>query len=140
MFLAKHWGAEVVASDISPIAIDAIRKNAAANEVDLKVVQSDLFEEIDEKDFDLIIFNAPLIDKAPENNVERYSLCDPGGQITRAYLQDAGAFLKRTGMAIVSISSNSAYEALDDIELRMKIVGFELSYSGFWWAIVGAEL
>jgi release factor glutamine methyltransferase len=140
LFLAKHWGAEVVASDISPTAIDAIRKNAAANDIEIKIVQSDLFEEIDEKDFDLIIFNAPLIDKSPENNVERFSLCDPGGQITRAYLQDSARFLKKTGMAIVSISSNSAYEALDDVDLSMKIIGFELSYSGFWWAIVGAEL
>ncbi len=140
LYLAKYWGAEVVASDISETAIEAMRKNAAANDVRIKTVKSDLFENIDEENFDLIIFNAPLIDKAPENNVERYALCDPGGQITRAYLQEAGRFLKESGMAIVSISSNSAYEALDDIDLKLKIVGFELSYSGFWWAIVGAQL
>ena len=140
LYLAKHWRAEVVASDISETAIDAIRKNAVANDVKIKTIQSDLFEKIDDKDFDLIIFNAPLIDKTPENNVERYSLCDPGGYITRAYLQEAARFLKKTGMAIVSISSNSAYEALDGVDLRMKVVGFELSYVGFWWAIVGAEL
>jgi methylase of polypeptide subunit release factors len=139
LYLAKYWRAEVVASDISADAIAAVEKNAAANGVKIRTIQSDLFEGIDEGDFDLIIFNAPLIDKAPENNVERYSLCDPGGHITRAYLQQAGRFLKRSGMAIVSISSNSAYEALDDVDLRLKVVGFELSYSGFWWAIVGAE-
>jgi methylase of polypeptide subunit release factors len=140
LYLAAHWKAEVVASDISLDAIESIRKNAATNGLSIKTVNSDLFEKIDEKDFDLIIFNAPLIDKEPENNVERYSLCDPGGHITRAYLQEAGRFLKKTGMAIVSISSNSAYEALDHIDLRLRIIGFELSYSGFWWAIVGAEI
>lgn len=140
LYLAKHWGAEVVASDISPVAVESIRRNARANDVEIKAVQSDLFEKIEERGFDLIIFNAPLIDKEPESSVERYSLCDPGGQITRAYLREAGRFLKKSGMAIVSISSNSAYEALDDIDLRLRVVGFELSYSGFWWAIVSAEL
>jgi hypothetical protein len=43
-------------------------------------------------------------------------------------------------LIIVSISSNSAYEVLEDIPMTFKIVGFELSYSGFWWAVVGAEI
>jgi hypothetical protein len=55
-------------------------------------------------------------------------------------LRGARGFLKKGGMAIVSICSNSAYEVLDNIGLKLKIVGFELSYSGFWWAVVGAEI
>ena len=139
LYLAAHWNARVIASDISPVAIESVRKNAASNGLQIETIKSDLFEKIEEKDFDLIVFNAPLIDKEPENNVERYSLCDPGGRIMQAYLQGARRYLKKGGMAIVSICSNSAYEVLDDIDLRLKVIGFELSYSGFWWGIVGAE-
>jgi HemK-related putative methylase len=139
LYLAAHWKADVTASDISPLAIETIRKNAATNGVAVKTVESDMFANIEENNFDLIIFNAPLIDKEPENNVERYSLCDPGGQITEAYLSQVGDFLKKDGLAIVSICSNSAYEVLENIDLKLRIVGFELSYSGFWWAIVGAQ-
>jgi HemK-related putative methylase len=140
LYIAAHWNAKVVASDISPMAIETIEKNAAANGLKIETVNSDLFENIQEREFDLIIFNAPLIDKEPENNVERYSLCDPGGHITQSYLQGAGRFLKKGGMAIVSICSNSAYEVLDDVDLNLKVIGFELSYSGFWWGIVGAKV
>jgi HemK-related putative methylase len=137
--IAAHWKAKVVASDISSVAIETIEKNAAENGLNIETINSDLFENIKENDFDLIIFNAPLIDKEPENNVERYSLCDPGGHIMRSYLQEAGQFLKKGGMAIVSICSNSAYEALDDLDVNLRVIAFELSYSGFWWGIVAAK-
>jgi release factor glutamine methyltransferase len=140
LYIAAHWDSKVVASDISSIALDSVRKNAALNGLTVETIQSDLFENINEKDFDLIIFNAPLIDKKPENSIEKNSLCDPGGRITDAYLTQAKKHIRQSGLIIVSICSNSAYEVLEDVPLKFKIVGFELSYSGFWWAVVGAEL
>ena len=96
-------------------------------------------EKIDEKDFDLIIFNAPLVDKNPENDIEKFSLCDPQGKITETYLRQARRHVSRDGLIIFSICTNSAYEVLDTIDLDYSIVGFELAYSGFWRAIVGAR-
>ena len=63
----------------------------------LTAFQSDLFEKIDEKDFDLIVFNTPLVDKNPENDIERYSLCDPQGRITESYLRQARRTCRRMG-------------------------------------------
>jgi methylase of polypeptide subunit release factors len=109
------------------------------NNVDLTAFQSDLFEKIDEKDFDLIVFNTPLVDKNPENDIERYSLCDPQGRITESYLRQARRHVSKDGLIIFSICNNSAYEVMDAIDLNYEIVGFELAYSGFWRAIVGAR-
>ena len=126
-------------TDISPIAVEATIANARLNNLTLTAFQSDLFEEIDEKDFDLIIFNTPLVDKSPENDIERYSLCDPHGRITESYLRQARRHVSKDGLIIFSICNNSAYEVLDPIDLDYQIVGFELAYSGFWRAIVGAR-
>jgi HemK-related putative methylase len=139
LYLAKYWDSKVTASDISPVAVEAIRKNAELNDIKLDIVLSDLFESIDDDDFDLIVFNTPLIDKEPENSVEKFSLCDPGGRITELYLSEAAKHVTKNGMILVSICSNSAYEVLDDLDLTFEIVGFELSYSGVWWAVVGAR-
>jgi release factor glutamine methyltransferase len=139
LYIAAKWKSRVVASDISPLAIEAMKKNAELNGLSISYVHSDLFDNIEERDFDLIIFNAPLIDKEPENNIEKYSLCDPGGRIIGSFLRQAGRYLSKDGMIIVSICRNTAYEVLDDIDLKFKIIGFEMSYSGFWWAIVGAR-
>jgi release factor glutamine methyltransferase len=139
LFLAANWTSRTVATDISPIAVEATIANAKLNNVTLTAFQSDLFEKIEEKDFDLIVFNTPLVDKNPENDIERYSLCDPNGQITEAYLRQARRHVSKDGLIIFAICNNSAYEVMDAIDLHYQIVGFELAYSGFWRAIVGAR-
>src|SRR5271157_1088341 len=60
LFMAANWTSRVVAADISPIAVEATVANAKLNNVTLTAFQSDLFEKIDERDFDLIVFNTPL--------------------------------------------------------------------------------
>ena len=141
LYVAARWdGVALKASDISPLAVEAIKHNAAQNDLEIDVVQSDMYERIPKRKYDLIVFNAPLIDKLPENAIEQYSLCDPNGTITRAYLRGAEQYLAEDGLAIVSICRNSAYEVLNSIDLRYSVVGFEISYGGFWRAIVGASL
>lgn len=138
--IASNWRCRVVASDISPEAVEAVKHNAALNGLKIDIVKSDLFENIEERDFDLIIFNTPLIDQEPETSIERYSLCDPEGRIVGAFLRQARNHVKRSGLIIFSLCSNSAYEVMDDVALRFRIVALELGYSGFWRAIVGAEV
>lgn len=139
LYIAARWNASITASDISPAAIEAIKHNAELNGLSVEIIESDLFERIPPQKFDLIIFNAPLIDKMPENAIEQYSLCDPNGVTTRSFLRGAKRFLAKNGLAIVSICRNSAYEVLKDVDLKFSVVGFELSYGGFWRAIVGAR-
>ena len=140
LFIAANWTSRTVATDISPIAVQATLDNAELNNLTLTAFQSDLFEKIDERNFDLIVFNTPMIDKNPENDIEKYSLCDPHGHITESYLRQARHHVSRDGLIIFSICNNSAYEVLDGIDLDYSIVGFELAYSGFWRAIVGARV
>ncbi len=80
-----------------------------------------------------------MIDKTPENDIEKYSLCDPHGLITENYLRQARHHVSKDGLIIFSICNNSAYEVMDAIDLDYSIVGFELGFSGFWRAIVGAR-
>ena len=119
LFMAARWKCEVTASDISPEAIESVKKNALRNHIEIKTLTSDLFEKIEEKDFDLIVFNTPLIDKKPENSIEKYSLCDPEGRIVGAFLRDAGRYIKKNGLIIFSLCSNSAYEVMDGVDLQI---------------------
>ncbi len=138
--IASQWACRVVASDISSDAVATVKRNAEQNNLEIEIIRSDLFNSIKEDQFDLIIFNAPLIDKQPESSIEKYSLCDPEGRIVGSFLLQARNHLKRGGLIIFSLCSNSAYEVMDDLTLRFRIVALELGYSGFWRAIVGAEI
>jgi methylase of polypeptide subunit release factors len=139
LFVANRWKGHVVATDISDEAIRSIHNNCDLNKISLNVIRSDLFDSVDEREFDLVVFNVPLIDKEPEDDLERANLCDPGGRILRRFLENVGGFLARDGLVIFSVCSNTAYEALDGINLSFRIIGLELVGDGFWRAIVGAE-
>jgi release factor glutamine methyltransferase len=62
---AKHGG-RVTATDVCAEALDLTRENATTNEVDLDLLEGDLFEPVDGL-FDVIIFNPPYLPTAPED-------------------------------------------------------------------------
>ena len=140
LFIAKAFGADVLATDISATALEAARANAARNDVKITTLRSDLFDAVGERDFDLIVFNVPLVDQPPVGPWDGGTLCDPGGELLARFARRVSGFLTADGLALFSLSSNSAYQQLDDIALPMKIIGFELAGAGFWRAIVGAQL
>src|ERR1700686_2350454 len=53
LFIAANWATRTVATDISPIAVQATLDNARLNNLSLTAYQSDLFEKIKEDEFDL---------------------------------------------------------------------------------------
>lgn len=140
LFAAHRLGGPVTATDISEVTLAVARANASRNGLKLRLIQSDLFARVGERDFDLVVFNTPLIDKAPEDDLERESLCDPGGRVLRRYLDGLPGVLAPQGVALFGICCNTAYQQLDDVALDFRILGLELIGGGFWRAIVAAKL
>ena len=103
---------EVVASDISEEALKVAKENAIMNEAEVKFIQSDIFENINEK-FDIIVSNPPYIaynDKITmEDNVLNY---DPhlalfaeedGMYFYREIVENAKEYLQEDGQVFFEI-------------------------------------
>ena len=103
---------EVVASDISEEALKVAKENAIMNEAEVKFIQSDIFEDINEK-FDIIVSNPPYIaynDKITmEDNVLNY---DPhlalfaeedGMYFYREIVENAKEYLEEDGIVFFEI-------------------------------------
>lgn len=102
----------LIASDISEEALEVAKENAELNNADIKFIQSDVFNDIDEK-FDIIVSNPPYIDRKDKitmkTNVLNY---DPhlalfaeeeGMYFYRKIVEEAKNHLKDSGVIFFEI-------------------------------------
>ncbi len=91
--LAAKKGAKATASDINQVALDALRKNSAANNVVVEIIYSDLFENLDSRSFDLILINPPYYPRDPQSVAEQAWFCGSDfNYFTRLFSQLSNLF------------------------------------------------
>ena len=107
---AAIHGGEVTATDINPIALKNTGENAKRFDVNVKLIESDLFNKIGGK-FDLILFNPPYI-PSDEHDIYlsptmRKALVSGkrGIDIMKRFLKEYKNYLKRGGKVLLVVSS-----------------------------------
>lgn len=101
---AAKTGGLVTSIDINKQAVDAARKNAALNGLQLNVVHSDLFNGLSGS-FDFIFINPPYYPKSPDNDKEHAWYCGDEFQ----YFERLFADLPK-----VTLSTSKIYMVLSD--------------------------
>lgn len=71
MYLAKHTHNRIIASDINPEAVAALKENAAVLGLPVEVRQSDLLVGLSTNDLDIVLINPPYYPKNPTSNEEK---------------------------------------------------------------------
>lgn len=117
--IAKYTNADVTAVDISKDALCVAEKNAALNNVNVKFINSDLFENVSGK-FDVIVSNPPYIEThiidTLESQVKDYEphLALDGGEdglyFYRKIVQNCHKFLNPNGYLMFEIGYNQAQQ------------------------------
>ncbi len=74
IYCAKQ-AARVTASDVNPVALKNIRANADANQVNVEVIASDLFDNLNPSSFNWIIINPPYYPKNVKKDSELAWYC-----------------------------------------------------------------
>jgi release factor glutamine methyltransferase len=105
-------GGLVTAVDINPKAVDCARANAKVNGLDVKVLHSDLFQDV-EGSFDLIIFNPPYVPDDIRGEIERsWAGGEDGVRVLERFLKDAPGHLVKGGRILVLLSTTMEDAAL----------------------------
>jgi release factor glutamine methyltransferase len=120
--LAKYIkGAEVDAVDISSPALTVAKKNAKLNEVNIKFIKSDLFENVEDK-YDMIVSNPPYIRKSDMEKLQKEVKQEPkkaleGGEDGLVFydriLCDAKRYLKKNGVILFEIGYDQAKDVME---------------------------
>ena len=121
---AKLAGAEeVTAVDINKKALDLAKSNAELNDIEIKVVKSNLFSNISGK-FDLIIFNAPYLPIEPPKNPQ----WSGGRKLIEKFLKDARKHLSPKGRILFVYSSLSPIKSKHRVLAKEKFPDNEEIY------------
>lgn len=124
--------AKVYATDIKNTVIDIAKQNAKQNNVDnIEFIVSDMFENIQEKDFDIIVSNPPYIETdviktlPTEVRNEPIIALDGGKDGLKFYkiiLSEYKKYLKKDGYLLLEIGYNQAKCVGELINLNYSII------------------
>ena len=106
--------AAVVASDVSADALDVAAVNRANHGLEhrLQLIESDLFEDIPQQPFDIIVSNPPYVSEQEMNELDREFSYEPGKglvagktgmDIVIPILQQAAGYLAGHGILVVEV-------------------------------------
>jgi release factor glutamine methyltransferase len=123
--LAAKKDAVVTASDINTIALEALQKNAAANQVSVDIVYSDLFENLQKKSFDVIVINPPYYPKAPKSLEEQAWFCGEDFEYFAMLFGQLKAFLTFENKTFMILSEDCQVDKIKAIALR-NFITFDL--------------
>mgnify|MGYP003296455611 CR=1 FL=1 len=122
--LAKNLSnADITALDISEEALKVAKKNADLQEVNINFIKSNLFENLKETKFDIIVSNPPYIETNVIDTLEKEVQSEPwlaldGGEdgliFYRQILEQAKKYLNNEGYLILEIGYNQG-EALIEL-------------------------
>lgn len=130
--LAAKKGAEVWALDINPKAIENTRINAEKNQVKMHLIQSDLFEKLEEKAFDWIVINPPYYPRTPKNLEEQAWYCGENFEYFEKLFKGLARYIYSTSKVIMILSEDCEIEQIKNMAKRANI-SFEQVYQKRKW-------
>ncbi len=112
---------EVDAVDIYDKAVECARHNVKLNRLEskIRVWQSNLFESVPKKEYDLIIANLPILD-TQEPDLRFHSLFDPHFAYHEKFFQESPAYLSSSGRIMLSHANlqDEGFEKLEEIAAK----------------------
>lgn len=117
IFAAKKK-AIVTATDINPVAIEFLKKNAQRNNTTLTIIQSDLFREIPAQQFDIIAINPPYYKKQPTTDLDYAWFCGENGEYFSSLFEGLGRYMHSESIVLMVLFDGCDMEMLNEISAQ----------------------
>jgi release factor glutamine methyltransferase len=121
---ARKQGANVTATDINPVAIEFLKKNAEQNKVDLEIIQSDLFQNVPEQRFDIIAINPPYYKKQPLDAIDYAWFCGENGEYFETLFRGLKPYIHPGSEVLMVLFEGCDIEMIENLAVQN---GFNLT-------------
>lgn len=119
---ASQKEAKVIATDINKIALDYLNINANKNNLQVEILQSDLFEKLENFTFDYIVINPPYYPKKPKNIKENAWFCGENFEYFEKLFQELPNFISDFNFCYMILSEDCEIEKIKTIALKNGII------------------
>jgi release factor glutamine methyltransferase len=123
---AAKKGANVTASDINPVAIEFLKKNSRSNNVEINIIQSDLFQQIPIQQFDIIAINPPYYKKQPVTHLDYAWLCGENGEYFSSLFLGLADYMHNASVVLMILFDGCDMEMIKEFaeknNLKMELV------------------
>lgn len=118
----KNIKNKIIASDISDKALEVAKRNNETNKTNVEFIKSDLFEKIEENDFEIIVSNPPYIRDHIISTLSKQVQCEPiialaGGEdglnFYREIIDKAHLHIKNNGYLCLEIGYDQKKDVLN---------------------------
>ena len=125
----RNINTEIIASDISDNALKVAKKNNVKNNTKVKFIHSDLFENIKDNDFDIIVSNPPYIKKDVIPTLSKQVRNEPiialdggndGLDFYKKIIEQARKYIKNEGYLCLEIGYDQKIDVIELIENEEK--------------------
>lgn len=123
--LASKKGAAVTASDINQTALDYLANNASRNKLNVTVLYSDLFENLQHQQFDYIVINPPYYPRKPKNIRQQAWFCGENFEYFESLFSQLPSMLSSETNCYMILSQDCDLEKVKAIALKNNMA-FEL--------------
>ncbi len=145
-FAAAQKNAIVTATDINELAIEYLNLNSKRNNSTINIIQSDLFENIPQQAFDIIVINPPYFKKDPQTKADYAWYCGENGEYFYKLFGSLKNYI-RTSTSVLMILSESCDIAMirsisgkNDFSLKLVQVKKNILERNFVFSIEKATL
>jgi|TARA_B110000037_G_scaffold216970_1_gene277052 release factor glutamine methyltransferase len=130
---ARSKEATVTASDINKTALENLKKASEENNLEVDFVYSNLFENLQNKNFDYILINPPYYPKQAKNVKEQAWFCGDDFQYFKNLFNQLPPYINKKNQAYMILSEDCEFKTISEIasgnKLNLKAT-FETSKMG----------
>ena len=123
---AAKKGALITASDINPVAVSYLQKNATNNQVQLNIIYSDLFDQIPPAKFDYILINPPYYKRKPVSHAEYAWYCGEQGEYFQNLFKGLAVYMNTSSEVLMILCDGCDIDMVeqfsDQYNFRMQCV------------------
>jgi release factor glutamine methyltransferase len=134
-FYLAQKGANVIASDISTVAIQGLLINKQELKLPVQIIQSDLFDNIPTHNYDYIIINPPYYPALPKNEAEMAWFCGVDFEYFEKLFTQLVKAKQRNTIIIMSLSEDCNIQKIIEIANKSG-----LDYKLIWKKRIMGEL